>query len=167
VLAAQTSLVAPTLVAQPLYTPPAVETSGAYRLSTLDARIEAPCVLAYNQDRAALGLAPAVVDEWLLENTRGIQYVINSPNGGGQTINFLTWGTGHSYDSGGANCASSTIQQPGVFTTPTSQALGANALWFAGSWSEAVVAGGVAVGGSAQFPIDPRIAAQSSSLSWP
>ncbi len=72
VLSGQTVLVAPTMPPEPYYTPPATETRGAYRLSALDPLTEAPCILAYNQQRIALGLPAAVADEWSVENTRAV-----------------------------------------------------------------------------------------------
>ncbi len=83
-------LVAPTMPPQPLYTPPAVETNGDFRLSTLDPLIEAPCILAWNSLRAGKGLSSAVADEWSLENSYAIAWVGFQPNGGGQLFQSLS-----------------------------------------------------------------------------
>ena len=164
----QTTLTAPLIQPEPLYTPPAVETNGAYRLATLDALTEAPCILAYNQDRISLGLPPAVVDEWLTENVRAMLSVAENPNGPGQTITFLTYGTGHSSNSGGANCAHDTIGATGSLGdfSGQSQALNVSALWFGGIYraSDNLTYSG---SGFAEFPVDPRVYPQPSVSPWP
>lgn len=166
VLIGQTTLFAPTMPPQPLYAPPAAETTGAYRLATIDALTEAPCILAYNQDRVSLNLPPAVDDEWLQENVRAMLHSViawNTQNpSGGDVIQFLTDGSGHTSVSGGGSCAASLL--PGNFAGQ-SQTLNANATWFGGAYT--TYENNTQGAGFAEFPIDPRIYVQSSTTTWP
>ena len=156
VLNGQTTLVAPTMPPEPDFTPPGTELGGAYRLATIDPLTEAPCVLAYNQDRIAHGLPSAVVDEWLLENSRAIvsgERIASQTNSGG-TAQFLTGGTGHSSNSGGSNCAAATLGGTNGDFQGQSQALNAQALWFSGYYKayDGIISGF----GASQFLVDPR-----------
>lgn len=161
VLAGQTTLVAPTMPPQPLYTPPATERGGLYRIATLSALTEAPCVLAFNQQRQAHGLAPAVVDEWSVENTRAIAYVGMNPNGAGQTVRFLT--TGNAVNSGGANCSHDTL--PFASSAATQWLYNAETQWFGGFYS--TYANNTQGFGAAEYPIDPRVYTDQNGLIWP
>lgn len=162
-LSAPLTLAAPTMPPQPLYTPPAVETSGNYRLATIDSLTEAPCILAWNSIRAGKSLAPAVADEWSIENSYAISWVGFQPNGAGTTAYPIT--TGNVLDSGGANCAAATVgfawsmqsAQPWV-TSPQS-------LWFGAAYIpyNAQHSGF----GAADFPIDPRVYTDPNNLVWP
>ena len=83
---------------------PASETSGEYRLMTLDPATQTPCIQAVNAQRTALGLAPVVPDEWLEENA----YEVNQA----QNALDMTSGFGESYvtrhedgANGPASCA--------------------------------------------------------------
>ena len=153
-------LVAPTMLPEPLYTPPAVETSGKYRLATLDALMEAPCILAYNQKRIALGLPAAVVDEWLTENTRAIDRAHDaSPSG--VPVYFLT--TANASISGGNNCAELMAT---AFSNPAFQYSGnRNAVWFGGRYVP--YASEISGFGQLEFPVDPRIFMDPIGLPWP
>jgi hypothetical protein len=155
VLNGQTTLVAPTMPPEPAYTPVPAETSGNYRISTLDALTQVPCILAYNQKRISLGLPAAVADEWSLENTRDVvksTYNLALTNSNG-TEQFITGGTGHASVSGGANCAAWTAS-PNIIFGGQSQALNPQALWYGGYYY--MFAGGGQAFGAAENPIDPR-----------
>ena len=173
VLRGQTTLIAPTMPPQPLYTPPAAETNGAYRLATIDALTEAPCLLAYNQDRTSLNLPAAVTDEWLQENVRAIRHSVETWNAqnpnGGDVVQFLSSGAATSSVSGGANCARLVgPNNSGNFSAP-SQALSAEASSFGGTvgWYTAPAPYGSQSDGYVEFPWDPRVIAQSIAPPWP
>ncbi len=72
ILGGQTILTAPTPAPIALVTPSAIQTSGKYRLSTIDTNTELPCITAFQNHRASLNLPKAVVDQWLVENVRTI-----------------------------------------------------------------------------------------------
>lgn len=147
-------LTAPTMPPQSYYTPPATETNGSYRLMHLDARTQAPCILAYNQKRLSLGLPAAVADEWLLENTRAVAAADYNASAAGTsgTIQFLTGGTGSGQISGGSNCA----QSDGALTFGgQSQALNPQALWYGGIYNP-YNGGSVSAFGATEFIVDPR-----------
>lgn len=156
-------LLAPTMPPQPLYTPPAVETNGDYRLVTLDPLVEAPCILAFNQLRASKALAPAVVDEWAQENARTIAWAGFQPGSVGLPVKEIT--TGNVMDSGGGNCANATVGAG--WSTPAALAWMANpqTLWFGGAYIpyNAQHSGY----GDADFPIDPRVNVDPNGLIWP
>lgn len=164
VLAAQSTLVAPTLVAEPLYTPPASETHGAYRLATADSLTEVPCYLAYNAMRASKSLAPTVLDEWSLENSRAIAYVGMQPTGAGQAVSFLSGGNG--LVSGSANCYEGLIS-PAFAPSSTRYGWVQSIVnyWYGGTYLPftAVHSGS----GAENFPNDQRILSDVSALLWP
>ena len=170
VLNGQTTLVAPTMPPIPLYTPPSTETSGSYRIATIDALTEAPCILAYNQQRATLGLSGAVVDEWLVENARGFIAEHNNPAFSVQTTPAPgnAWGylsTGENGISGGNNCVqmiSATFTQ-GLQQYPRST----GAAWFGGIYNPYVPGSTYSAYGISQYPIDPRIAIDPNAVTWP
>ncbi|MGZ6198494.1 MAG: hypothetical protein ACXWNL_12660, partial [Vulcanimicrobiaceae bacterium] len=62
------ALKAPNAPSVPTVTPPPSETSGNYRLMTLDTTVQTPCLQSVNQHRTTLGLQQLVPDEWLEEN---------------------------------------------------------------------------------------------------
>lgn len=172
VLIGQTTLFAPTMPPQPLYAPPAAETTGAYRLATIDALTEAPCILAYNQDRVSLNLPPAVDDEWLQENVRAIRHSVETWNtrnpNGGDVVEFLVNGTAHGSISGGANCADLVGSANGPNFSGASQALSPAATWYAGSYGFYTPPPpyGLQADGYEEAPIDPRLYIQPSSPPW-
>jgi hypothetical protein len=155
-------LIAPTMLPEPLYTPSAVETSGKYRLATLDALTEAPCILAYNQNRIALNLAPAVVDEWLTENTRDVDEAAITPGGVGDILYLMTAGWGHAIASGGANCGFDVVS--GAFPLGA-YSLDPQALWFGGQYIP--YSDHYSAVGLAEFPVDPRILTPPRIPPWP
>ena len=156
------TLHAPTLVPQPLYTPPAVETSGAYRLATIDALNEAPCYLYFNQQREANSRSDVVLDEWSIENSRAVVFVGTQSNGAGQIVFTLT--TGSWVSSGGANCAA--IVQSFAFTNASKQwSLDRQTLWFGADYVPYTAQ--YSGRGAGDFPIDPRILPDPSGTPWP
>jgi len=171
VLSGQTTLVAPTMPPVPLYTPPATETGGAYRIATLSALTEAPCVLGYNQYRESLSLNPAVVDEWLVESARGYAALHNSPAYSVSTTpapgeSLLT--TGNSSATGGYNCYDDVVAPAfGIGSSAQAYAENSNTLWFGGIYDSYVAGSAESAFGLGQFPIDPRVFAKPGSLNWP
>ncbi|HEY9179314.1 MAG TPA: hypothetical protein VIO32_01265 [Candidatus Baltobacteraceae bacterium] len=155
---------APTLVPQPLYTPPAVETNGNYRLATIDALNEAPCYLAWNVQRQAHSLTPAVLDEWSTENARAISWVGFQPNGAGQGVQFLT--AIDAIVSGGSNCSvnmvlpywQSAASYYNYVTDPEDAWYGGSYLPYNNQHSAT---------GAADFAVDPRIIPDPSGTPWP
>ena len=157
-------LIAPTMPPQPLYTPPAVETSGDYRLLTIDSYVEAPCYLAWNSLRANKGLAASVADEWSLENSYAIAWVGFQPNGGGQQVHFVT--TGDAINSGGANCATATVGAAWSSASAQPWVTNSQTLWFGAAYipTNPSLHSGF---GAADFPIDPRVNSDPNGLTWP
>jgi hypothetical protein len=167
VLSGQAALVAATMPPQPTYTAPPTETSGAYRLATLSPLTEEPCVLAFNQERIAHNLPPAVVDEWLVENTRAIAAVGMNSAAAGDTVNFIT--TGNAFVSGGATCANDLVKSSWANSDATMWLTNVDALWFGGLYIQGYGNGynGHSGVGVASFPIDPRIYSDPNGLIWP
>ncbi len=156
-------LVAPTLIPQPLYTPPATETSGKYRLATIDALNEAPCYLYWNQLRQSHALAQAVLDEWSIENSRAISYVGIQSNGAGQTVKFLS--QANMLVSGGANCTDM-INPYWVSTTPRyGEVTNSQDLWVGIDYIpyNAQHSGS----GAGNYPVDPRVFPDPNGAQWP
>lgn len=144
------TLHAPTLPPVPTITPPAWETNGDYRLATLDATTEMPCLIAWQYERAQHSLALSAVDEWLVENVRAS--VAAHRNGG------LT--TGNSFISGGTSCDSWIVA---TFSVPAAAEYDADprTLWFAGQYMYSAAIG------IAEFPIDPRSFTDPNVPTWP
>lgn len=155
-------LVAPTLHPEAIYTPPAVETSGAYRLVTLDPLQDAPCVLDFNLLRARKGLSPAVTDEWSMENARAIAWVGFQPNGGGQPFYAITTGNGNY--SGGASCLDM-LNYQWSFASVQAWVWNPQMLWFGGSYIQYTAQHSGY--GASNFPIDPRVNVDPNGLIWP
>jgi hypothetical protein len=162
-LSAPIPLLAPTMPPQPLYTPPAVETSGNYRLATLDPLIEAPCILAWNSLREANGLSAAVADEWSMENAYAIAWVGFQPNGGAQVMRFLT--TGDTFVSVGSSCASSLIALIASSPTAKTSYTDPQTLWFGAGYLPYDASHSSY--GAANYPIDPRVFSDPHGLNWP
>ena len=162
-VAAPLPLVAPTMLPEPNYTPPASETGGNYRLLTIDARTDAPCYLGYNLLRAANGQHAVVLDEWSSENGRAVATAGMNPASAGQVLNFIN--TGNGLVSGGANCSNTLAD----FFAPGSAKLtwdtSTENLWFGGTYipfsSQNSGFGGYL------FPNDPRLFADPNNLVWP
>ncbi|HTV92529.1 MAG TPA: carboxypeptidase-like regulatory domain-containing protein [Verrucomicrobiae bacterium] len=156
------TLVAPTLPTVPAgYTAPAWETNGDYRLATLNASTEMPCLIAWQYERAQNSLAGSSVDEWLIENVRAINaYAAVAPPGSLSTP--LT--TGNDASTGGATCAtqisSSFAVGASVYATDPRTA------WFAGQYVP-YNGGSTSAQGGAEFPIDPRSYTDPNHPTWP
>ncbi len=138
---------------------PASETSGDYRLMTLDPATQAPCVQAVDAQRAALGLAPLVPDEWLEENAYEVNQAQNALNMGG--------GFGESYvtrhedaANGPASCADwVTADFNPAFKAVWSlypMATSTGALWYGGAFTVFANAAYENIG-EEEWGYDPRI----------
>lgn len=158
------TLHAPTLPSVPAgYTTPTWETNGDYRLATLNASTEMPCLIAWQYERAQNNLAGSSVDEWLLENVRADNaYAQVAP--AGSTYQILT--TGNASDSGGTYCGASLVDNS-VFSQST-YATNPRTLWFAGQYTVYSANGGTnnEAAGLAEFPIDPRSYTDPSHATW-
>ena len=156
------TLVAPTLPSVPAgYTPPSWETNGSYRLATLDATTEMPCLIAWQYERAQIGLAGSSVDEWLLENVRANNaYAAVAPPL--SVLHFIS--SAVDVDTGGTSCAASEIT-PWLFTQ-LAAAADRRALWF-GAQYVPYNSGTVSAMGAAEFPADPRSFIDTSYPNWP
>lgn len=157
-------LAAPTLPTVPAgYTAPAWETNGDYRLATLDAQTEMPCLIAWQYERAQNGLAGSSVDEWLLENVRAENaYTVNGrPAGAIPAIS-----SGATNIGGGTSCAS--YIDPILFSQ-NRYSIDARTLWFAGQYAVYSANGGTnnEAAGLAEFPIDPRSYTDPNHPTWP
>jgi hypothetical protein len=156
------ALTAPTLVAVPTYTPPATETSGSYRLAHLDPAAEAPCLQAFNADRASNGLPAAVEDEWLTENVRANQSFFFSATFAGTLYPLSSGGVN---GLGGTGACSQTINS--AFPV-NPYAMSVQTLWFGGSETTQVAEGrGSQISTMAQFVVDPRASTDPNYPTWP
>ncbi len=158
------TLVAPTLPSVPAgYTAPAWETNGDYRLATLDATTEMPCLIAWQYERAQNGLAGGSVDEWLLENVRANNAWAQVAPAGSQ---YFLMSSASAAESGGTSCAS--------YINATTFSQNANAtdlrtLWFGGQFLPYEYNGSPnsPIRGLAEFPIDPRSYTDPNHPNWP
>ena len=165
------TLVAPTLPSVPAgYTAPAWETNGDYRLATMNASTEMPCLIAWQYERAQNALAGSSVDEWLLENVRA-NNAYAQVAAAGSPLSILT--TGGYEATGGVACASSGVAtvSPATFSS-SPEDLEANdprTLWFAGQYLPYGYNGNTSVSamGLAEFPIDPRSYTDPNHPTWP
>jgi hypothetical protein len=161
------TLVAPTLPSVPSgYTAPAWETNGDYRLATLNATTEMPCLIAWQYERAQNGLAGSSVDEWLLENVRA-NNAYQQGLGAGITLSPIS--TGGSSSSGGVACAGATVNPAFTLAPEDAYATNARTLWFAGQYAVYSANGGTnnEAAGYAEFPIDPRSFTDPNHPTWP
>lgn len=158
---------APTLPPVPTITPPAWETNGSYRLSTIDATTEAPCITAFNTERTNRSLPQVVADEWLTENTRAAVEYIQSPSfvpgklWPGNAYGWLT--TGSMQSGGGTTCAATNVSAS--FSQKVPYATSPDTRWFSGEF--VVYGGGTQSVGLTQFPIDPRAFTDPNVPVWP
>ncbi len=150
----------------PTVTPPAVETSGDYRLDTLSATDEVPCLTAFNQQRASLNLPPVVADEWLTENAREWDAFATS----GQFAALqptLTWygslTAEHQYTGGSTTCAAFAA----AAFAPGATAESANVQWYAGNYISFAPPNQYQGAGEQELPFDPRFQADPSVPIWP
>jgi hypothetical protein len=150
------ALVAPTLPTVPSgYTAPMWETNGDYRLATLNASTEMPCLIAWQYERAQYSLAGASVDEWLIESIRANIAYLNA-NGGGSAY-LLT--TGNSGTSGGTSCGASVVNSTAF--AQSAYAIDPRTVWSAGQYVYTTAFG------LAEFPIDPRSSTDPNHPAWP
>lgn len=159
------TLKAPTLPTVPSgYVQPTWETNGEYRLATMNAQTEMPCLIAWQYERAQNGLAGSSVDEWLLENVRADNaYAQVAP--AGSTSQELT--TGNDETSGGVTCASQIASSfiPGI----NNYAIDSRTLWFAGQYAlySAFNGSNNEAAGISEFPIEPRSHVDPNHVTWP
>jgi hypothetical protein len=165
-------LVAPTLPNEPTPAPfhmpvPAIEKSGDYRLTSIDA-YEKPCITEFDAARTKRGLPPFVVDEWMTENTRAVTaYRLT-----------VTWRTKHVYpfyapyglmpvlyDIGNGTCDWSIVKP--AFTIKNrfehEAVMDPRSLWIAATFKNGKQTGF----GIANFPVDPRAVPVTSPPPWP
>ncbi|MGA8841195.1 MAG: hypothetical protein WB491_11960, partial [Candidatus Aquilonibacter sp.] len=157
------TLVAPTLPSVPAgYTAPEWETNGDYRLATMNASTEMPCLIAWQYERAQSGLAGSSVDEWLLENVRAN----NAYAATGATGAIPSVSTGGTATTGGVTCATDIAYQ---FTGVNNYATDPRALWFAGQFAVYSANGGTdnEAALDAEFTIDPRSFTDPNHPTWP
>ncbi len=154
----------------PTVTPPAVEINGDYRLDTLSATDEVPCLMAFNQQRAALNLPPVVADEWLTENAREA----NAFRVSGQFATLqptLTWygllTTGNGVGGGQADCTTFVDSGFAAHGTNYSYITNANTQWYGGNYIPYVSGSSVSASGEEEFPLDPRFQADPNVPIWP
>lgn len=160
------TLVAPTLPAVPAgYTPPAWETNGDYRLATLNAQTEMPCLIAWQYERAQNGLAGSSVDEWLLENARAE----NAYTMDGRPVGVVPTIAGGTSDNGGTACGASLVDSAIFAVGANAYATNARTLWFAAQYAVYSANGGTnnEAAGLAEFPIDPRSYTDPNHATWP
>jgi hypothetical protein len=151
------ALVAPTLPTVPSgYTAPMWETNGDYRLATLNASTEMPCLIAWQYERAQNSLAGSSVDEWLIENVRADNAYAPSASPGA-SLPVITSGGDHA--SGGVTCATQIASS--FVAGANSYASDPRASWFAGQYNYATAYG------IAGFPIDPRSFRDPNHPAWP
>jgi len=152
------TLTAPTLPAITGFTPPAVETSGHYRLVTLDATNEVPCIQGFNTQRVNYtpSLPQLVADEWLVESTRNVVAAAVAAN----HLTTVAITTGNVATNGGSNC--SALYGGTTFNGSNTYAVSANTLWVGANYQA-----GAQPWGFAEFPIDPRFQADPNYPNWP
>jgi len=151
-------LKAPVLPMFPTIAVPLWETNGDYRIAKLNAQTEVPCIQAFEAFRTTNNVPQVVVDEWLIENVRGIRaWAVagfpkpSPPNGGGIT----SFGDGSGGGAPGSTC--SIILSPGLALTPQSK--DARVIWYGGFYSSMT-------GGAEEYPFDPRVYVDPVGL-WP
>ncbi len=158
-------LIAPTLPTVPQgYIAPSWEVNGEYRLATLNALTEMPCVVAWEYERAQNGLAGSTVDEWLLENARADMAYVYAASPATVTTPQLTLAVG---GSGGSSC-DNTVVTTTTFVPP--YATDPRVLWIGGKYAYYSAFGGTnnEAAGIEEIPIDPRSFTQPSPLpNWP
>jgi hypothetical protein len=160
----------------PTVTATVPEKSGDYRLATLDSH-EVPCAKAFNVQRTALGLEPAVVDEWLTENTRGEVGDRINPKVE-PFLKYVVLSTGQIAADGGDNkpvdgvSACGYYLVPGAFASafPIEQkyALDPRTHWMSARWVLFTPPHSVTQGyGLVQYPRDPRNFQDPKVKYWP
>ncbi|MGZ3497768.1 MAG: hypothetical protein ACXVAK_09415 [Vulcanimicrobiaceae bacterium] len=153
------ALKAPNAPSVPTVTPPPSETSGNYRLMTLDTTVQTPCLQSVNQHRTTLGLQQLVPDEWLEENA----FEYNQAQVDQQLLTFPGGNQVTQHEDGAVGAVSCAALESQVFnpadvgtwsgfpiaTTP-------GTIWYGGSFTsnQAVPQNNVAI---EEWGYDPRI----------
>jgi hypothetical protein len=162
------TLQAPVLPPIPTITPQPWEANGDYRLSSLDATTEIPCVTAFNAQRTMRALPQVVVDEWLMENVRAANAYRQSPSfipgqpWPGNSWGFLT--TGGEATSGGTDCGSLIAY---AFSLNALYAGDPRTQWLGAQFLSDSATSQISAVGLAQFPIDPRAFGDPNVPTWP
>ena len=165
VLNGQSVLTAPTMPPIPGVTPPAVETSGNYRLASIDQTKELPCIQEWDAQRIAHSLPLSVIDQWLTENVRAVaaqsQTAYIGDVSASNPYGFLT--SANAKVQGGTNCK-------GIidftFSQTDAYALNPSSIWFAGTYL-AYQGGTASAYGINEFPYDTRVYVDPSAVAWP
>jgi hypothetical protein len=161
------TLHAPVLPPIPTITPKPWEANGDYRLSSLDATTEVPCVTAFETQRTIRALPQVVVDEWLMENVRDANAYRQSPSfipgqtWPGNAYGYLT--TGNGADSGGTTCTSALI----VPSFESAFAIDSRSRWLGAQYLQDNAQTLTSAVGLAEFPIDPRELPDPNVPIWP
>ncbi|NNM99982.1 MAG: hypothetical protein HKL91_09305 [Candidatus Eremiobacteraeota bacterium] len=148
-------LLAPVLPPVPTITPPAWETNGDYRLATLDASTEMPCLIGWQYERAQRGLSMGSVDEWLVENVRDA----NLADQAQQTAKLVT--NAGEQNSGGTDCVNSNVLGAFAGAGTSVYTDDPRTVWFFGQY---LFSTGF---GLTEFPIDPRWYISPNAPTWP
>lgn len=157
------------------------ELSGDYRLVSIDAKYETPCIQGFDYFRNKAKLASAVVDEWITENDRNSNKMAGQNKFQGVTPPWYGWpslDTGFSSSQGGT--VRKTDGEPGCWYWNVRQAFDprvtgslqysgkVDAHWFSGTfgpWNKLNLKGNLL--GSSQYPRDPRNFRDPNVPNWP
>lgn len=163
---------APSLPPVPTITPPAWETNGSYRLSTIDATTELPCITAFNTERTNRTLPKVVVDEWLSESSRDAVAYLRNPAfvlgqpWPGNSYGWITTGSNQTSSSGVTDCATANVSAD--FTGyAKNYALDPRTQWFGAFFVAYNPGSGTQMMGLTQYPIDPRAFTDPNVPVWP
>ncbi len=154
------ALAAPNMPPVPTVTPPAWETSGKYRIETLDAANEAPCFTEFNIQRAVHSLPAVVADQWLLESSRAFMRNStssspSSPPWPGNSNGILA--DTYDYQSGGSSCVA---MVDGAFGNPLNPGRNVLTTWYGGYYVPIDY-------GIEQELSDPATQASTKGVVWP
>lgn len=164
----------------PLVTPNPAERSGDYRLTTIDAKYERPCIETYDAQRRQRNVEPAVVDEWLTENNRNTQRFVGSKK---FSVPFGVWVGWPDLSSAYADTQGGTLRRTDrhqacwAYNTQTAFFRNSGAIpfsvdprskWYAGAfgkWNKLSLTGNLL--GASQYPRDPRTFIDNNVPVWP
>lgn len=162
------TLAAPTIPPLPTVTPKTWETNGDYRIATLDATAEVPCLQSWNQHRIAAGVAASTTDEWLIEQVRAVNA---ARAGGGIPANPVTVSGAHllttsnvGYD--GAGSCDSALINSGAFGGALPASTDPRTLWTGATVMQISPGGATQNLGVGEFPIDPRSFTDPNVPNW-
>lgn len=155
------TLVAPTIPPIPTITPKPWEVNGDYRIATLDASIEMPCYIAWQYQRGLRSLPLGTVDEWLMEQVRGLNLAEQTDAAIG--VKFLT--SGGTQSNGGTTCDASVVDTF-AFANVVPYATDLRTLWFGGQYRFYFPGDAYSADGLAEFPIDPRSFIDPNISNW-